>query len=106
MRQIWEEGQRYLPRAKKENWVSANWNFPVLAVMYSVNFVWYDVDNQMTYACVKVKQGRVYKEKTVEEYGFVKPSEMTVGSEWEKRVVCIFNYNHFMNLKELLDVQE
>ena len=79
-----------------------------MAVMYSVNFVWYDVGNQMTYACVKILQGKgkqkAYKEKTVEQYGLVKPKTMAVGSQWLKRVVCIHNKDHFMNLKEFLDV--
>ena len=103
---MWEVGVKYHPRAEENSWVSANWHFPVLAVMYKVNFVWYDCDNTMTYAAVKELQKGSYKERTIEKRGLLKPSSMTIGSQWEKRVVCIFNVNHFMNLKELLDVAE
>ena len=99
-------GKKYSPRAKEEDWVSANCHFPVLAVMYNVNFVWYDLDNHMPYACVKVLQRGEFKERTVEKKGLLKPDIMTIGSQWEKRVVCIFNVNHFLHLKALLDVVE
>ena len=105
MKRMYVEGKRYLPKADKEDWVSANWHFPVLAVMYGINFVWYDCDNLMTYACVKVLQKGSYKEKTIEKKGLLKPSSMTVGSQWEKRVVCIFYNCHFMHLTELLDCE-
>lgn len=51
---------------------------------------------------------------SVESYkrGFVKKKEllklyaMTIGSQWEKGVVCIFKFNRFLHFKELLDVKE
>ena len=71
--------------------------------MYNVNFVWYDLDNQMTYACVKVRQRGTFKERTVEKKGLLKPASMTLGSQWEKRVVCIYYQHHFLHLTEILD---
>ena len=71
--------------------------------MYGVNFVWYDCDNTMSYAAVKVKQKGSYKERTIEKKGLLKPSSMTIGSQWDKSVVCIFHSDHFMHLTELLD---
>ena len=81
MKRMYVEGKWYVPKADKEDWISANWHFPVLAVMYGINFVWYDCDNLMTYACVKVLQRGSYKEKTIEKKGLLKPSSMTVGSQ-------------------------
>ena len=103
MKRMWLEGRRYMPKVPVGSWVSANWHFPCLAVMYGVNFVWYDCDNTMSYAAVKVLQKGSYKERTIEKKGLLKPSSMTVGSQWDKRVVCIFNVDHFMHLTELLD---
>ena len=105
MKRIWTKGNKYLPEAEYENWVTANYHYPVLAVMYKINFVWYDLQDQITYATIKVNQGKdkVHKEKTIEKKGLVEPKAMTVGSEWEKIVVCIHYKNHFMNLKELLE---
>ena len=103
MKRMWLKGRRYLPKAPVNSWVSANWHFPCLAVMYGVNFVWYDCDNHMTYSCVKILHKGVYEEKTIEKKGLLKPSTMTIGSQWDKRVVCIFNVDHFMHLTELLD---
>ena len=64
MKRIWEEGKKYLPKAVEECHLTANWNFSISTMMYSVNFVWYDVKNHMTYACVRVRQGTAYKEKS------------------------------------------
>ena len=60
----------------------------------------------MTCACVKVRKGKSYSERTVEKKGLLKPDTMTVGSQWEKRVIYIHNINHFMHLKELFDVND
>ena len=57
----------------------------------------------VNHCCVKVRYKGKYQEKTIEKKGLLKPSTMTVGSQWDKRVVCIFNVDHFMHLKELLD---
>lgn len=103
MKRMWLKGRRYTPRAPVNSWVSANWHFPCLAVMYGVNFVWYDCDNHMTYLCVKVLHRGVYKEKPVEKKGFLKSSTMIIGSQWDKSVVCVFNSDHFLHLTEFLD---
>ena len=94
-----------MPEAEEENWVTANYHYPVLAVMYKVNFVWYDLHDQMTYATIKVPVGKkkIYKEKTVSKKGLVEPKALTGGSEWDKIVICIHYKEHFMNLKELLE---
>ena len=82
--------------------MDANWHFPVLAVMYDVNFVWYNARDNVTCACVKIKIDGSYSEKTVEKKGFIKPNNMTNGSAWKKRVCIIFYNKHFMHIKEFL----
>ena len=54
----------------------AYWNFPVLAIMYDVNFVWYNVRDNVACACVNTKIDGLYKERTIEEKGFIKPGVM------------------------------
>ena len=108
MKRIWTKGNKYLPTAEEDNWVTANFHYPVLAVMYDINFVWYDLKDQITYATIKIPQGRQrdHKEKTIEKKGIVKPNDMIAGSVWEKIVICLHYKNHFMNLKELLEPNE
>ena len=45
MKRIWTKGSKYLPEADEENWVTANFHYPILAVMYNINFVWYDLQD-------------------------------------------------------------
>ena len=102
MARMWKEGVRFLPNCDEFYYVDANWHFPVLAVMHGVNFVWYNVRDNVTCACVKIIVGSSYSEKTIERQGFIKPEDMTVGSQWEKRVCIIFYRYHFMHIKEFL----
>ena len=73
--------------------------------MYEVNFVWYNVRDHLTCACVKIMFGGSYTDKIVQKEGFVKPIDMTVGSEWKKRVCIVFYNMHFMHIKEFLEVE-
>ena len=59
----------------------------------------------ITYDCVKIMVDGSYTEKTVQKEGFVKPIDMTVVSEWKKRVCIVFYNMHFMHIKEFLEVE-
>ena len=103
---MWEEDATFLPECEEFYYVDANWHFPVMAVMHDVNFVWYDVKEGSTCACVKVNVDGLLNEKTIHKKGFIKPEIMTEGSAWNKRVCIIFYKRHFMHLKEFLGCSE
>ena len=48
MKRIWTKGNKYYPEADRDNWVTSNYHYPVLAVMCDINFVWYELQDQMT----------------------------------------------------------
>ena len=60
---MWEEGATFLPQCEEFYYVDANWHFPVMAVMHEVNFVWYDVKEGSTCACVKINVDGLLNEK-------------------------------------------
>ena len=62
MKRMWVEGSRYLPRAASKHWLEADCHFPVMAMMYGVNFVWYNVEVGETIACIKIKVGRSHED--------------------------------------------
>ena len=77
---IWVEGIRYMPRATRKHWLEAYWQFPVMAVMYGVNFFWYNEEVGETVACINIKVGRTYEDKTLIKKDTVKPKTMFIGS--------------------------
>ena len=74
--------------------------------MYDVNFVWYNVRDNVTCACVQSKIDGMYSERTIEKQGFIKPSKMTEDSARKERVCIIFYNRHFMHIKEFLDCED
>ena len=40
MAKIWAEGVEFLPKCNEFYYVDANWHFPVMALVYGINFVW------------------------------------------------------------------
>ena len=74
--------------------------------MYDVNFVWYNVRDNVTCACVNTKIDGSYRERSIEKKGFIKLENMTDESAWKKRVCIIFYNTHFMHIKEFLDCED
>lgn len=102
MARMLEEGGKLLPTADEFYYVDVNWYFPVLAVMNDVNFVWYNVRDNVTCAYIRIKIDGLYSEKNIEKKGIIKSENMTDGSVWKKRVCIIFCNKHFMHIKEFL----
>ena len=72
--------------------------------MYSVNFVWYNVEEEVTCACIKENSGELTKGKRVTQKGIVKPDTICNCSVWGGKVVIIFYKQHFMSLKRIAQV--
>ena len=73
-------------------------------MIYSITFVWYNVEKEITCACIKENSGELIEGKRVTKKGILKPETICVGSVWKKRVMIVFCKQHFMNLKETTQV--
>ena len=52
MKRICVGGSRYIPRSTRKHSLEKDWHFPIMAVIYCVNFVWNIVEGGKTFACI------------------------------------------------------
>ena len=101
----WKAGKDFTKRCPYKYWLEANEMFPIMAMYYKCNIVWYDVYQNITKACVcKLRYGKP-KMVILSKKMVVPPKSMCENSIWKLRVVCIYHYSHFMCLNEFLKLE-
>ena len=101
----WEAGKDFTDKCPYEYWLEANKFFPIMAKYYKCNFIWYDVQQNITKACVSKMQHGKPKDVILSKNKFVPPKSMCENSIWKLRVICIYFESHFMCLKEYLKLE-
>ena len=83
----WEAGKDFTDKCPYKYWLEANEMLPIMAMYYKCNIVWYDVEQDITKACVlKMRYGK-QKNVILSKNKFVPPKIMCDKSIWKLRVV-------------------
>ena len=78
--------------------------FPVTSLYFQCNFIWVDVGEEYTKASIQKVVQRKEIDVVLSWKGFVAPKLICEKSVWNKRVICLFHNNHYMNIKEHVDI--
>ena len=47
------KGVYFTKRVKEDNWVDSSLHLPVFGRMFNINVVWFDLEEEMTYAAIR-----------------------------------------------------
>ena len=100
IQQMWSRYVDFEGCVNREYWIDSGLYLPVFSIMYDTKNIWYDVNQDMTYACILIKvRGRKW-DKIVLSKRYVSPMEFCKDSLWEKRVVILYCLSHYQNFRE------
>ena len=98
----WAPNVDFSQKCEYKYWLDAKSFFPIMAMYYECNVIWYDVHKNVTKAAICKEKNGKQCQVTLERDSFVAPKSLCVNSIWKLRVICIYYHKHFMCLNEYL----
>ena len=101
---IWDPKKDFNKGCSVDYWLHSDTMFPVMSIYFQCSFIWFDVGEEYTKASIrKVVQGKEI-DVVLTWKGFVALKSICEQSVWNKRVMYLFHNNHYMNIKEYVDI--
>ena len=82
MHTVLEDVVDFADGCTKDCWVDSIFHLFVFAAILEVNIVWFDMNNDITYACIRKKENKKLKDNVINRHGYIFPEELCEGSIW------------------------